>query len=210
MHPEVVVPRDATRRGPVAGRPTSPGSAEDIFGGCTMTTQARHNAPSDLDGHHRKTYEAIFRHPAAHNLEWHDVRSLLGAPGQRGGRAQRRPRGDAERARGDPARPQTQGCRLGRGAAGDPPLPGPVRRVGDRTAGRHGDGPARRHRPPRGRRSTGACGTAPSRDRSCRTTRTASAVTCGPRTRRPTERGSRSGKASTKPSPRRYGAPTGS
>lgn len=44
-----------------------------------MTTQIRHKAPSDLDGHHRKTYEAIFRHPAAHNLEWHDVRSLLDA-----------------------------------------------------------------------------------------------------------------------------------
>lgn len=27
---------------------------------------------------HQRTYETIFRHPAAHNLEWRDVRSLLG------------------------------------------------------------------------------------------------------------------------------------
>jgi hypothetical protein len=33
--------------------------------------------PPSLNGRHRHTYEAIFRHPAAHNLEWHDVRSLL-------------------------------------------------------------------------------------------------------------------------------------
>jgi hypothetical protein len=30
-----------------------------------------------LTGTHRRTYETIFRHPAAHNLEWRDVRSLL-------------------------------------------------------------------------------------------------------------------------------------
>lgn len=35
--------------------------------------------PPNLSGHHRKTWEAIFRHPVAHNLEWHDVASLLGA-----------------------------------------------------------------------------------------------------------------------------------
>jgi len=44
-----------------------------------MTTQDRFKAPHDLDKHHRHTYEAIFRHPAAHNLEWRDVRSLLEA-----------------------------------------------------------------------------------------------------------------------------------
>ena len=27
---------------------------------------------------HQRTYETIFHHPAAHNLEWRDVRSLLG------------------------------------------------------------------------------------------------------------------------------------
>jgi hypothetical protein len=32
-----------------------------------------------MSGHHRHTYEALFRHPTAHNLEWHDVRSLLAA-----------------------------------------------------------------------------------------------------------------------------------
>ena len=45
--------------------------------GSTMTTQYRHEAPPHLNGRHQHTYEAIFRHPAAHNLEWHDVRSLL-------------------------------------------------------------------------------------------------------------------------------------
>jgi len=44
-----------------------------------MTTQDRIETPSDLNGRHRHTWEAIFRHPAARNLEWHDVRSLLGA-----------------------------------------------------------------------------------------------------------------------------------
>jgi len=30
-----------------------------------------------LNGHHRVTMAAIFSHPAAHNVEWHDVLSLL-------------------------------------------------------------------------------------------------------------------------------------
>ena len=44
-----------------------------------MTTQDRPIAQPHLNGRHQNTYEAIFRHPAAHNLEWHDVRSLLDA-----------------------------------------------------------------------------------------------------------------------------------
>ncbi len=32
---------------------------------------------SHLDGHHRATVEKIFQHPAGHNIEWHDVLSLL-------------------------------------------------------------------------------------------------------------------------------------
>lgn len=32
-----------------------------------------------LDGHHRATVEKIFNHPAGHNIQWHDVLSLLGA-----------------------------------------------------------------------------------------------------------------------------------
>jgi hypothetical protein len=44
-----------------------------------MTTQERPQAPAHLNGRHQQTYDAIFRHPAAHNLEWHDVRSLLAA-----------------------------------------------------------------------------------------------------------------------------------
>jgi len=36
----------------------------------------------NLSGSHLRTYEAIFRHPTAHNLEWHDVLSMLGALGE--------------------------------------------------------------------------------------------------------------------------------
>jgi len=32
---------------------------------------------SHLSGHHRATVEKIFQHPVGHNIEWHDVRSLL-------------------------------------------------------------------------------------------------------------------------------------
>jgi hypothetical protein len=30
-----------------------------------------------LDGHHRGTVDRLFRHPASHNIQWHDVVSLL-------------------------------------------------------------------------------------------------------------------------------------
>lgn len=30
-----------------------------------------------LNGHHRRTLASIFLHPASHNVEWHDVLSLL-------------------------------------------------------------------------------------------------------------------------------------
>ncbi len=30
-----------------------------------------------LDGHHRATVDKIFQHPAGHNIQWHDVLSLL-------------------------------------------------------------------------------------------------------------------------------------
>jgi hypothetical protein len=32
-----------------------------------------------LDSHHRATVEKIFQHPAGHNIQWHDVLSLLEA-----------------------------------------------------------------------------------------------------------------------------------
>ncbi len=32
---------------------------------------------SQMSGAHQATYKAIFQHPAARNLQWHDVRSLL-------------------------------------------------------------------------------------------------------------------------------------
>lgn len=31
----------------------------------------------NLDSHHRDTVEKIFGHPVSHNIEWHDVVSLL-------------------------------------------------------------------------------------------------------------------------------------
>jgi hypothetical protein len=31
----------------------------------------------DLDTHHRATVEKIFRHPVGHNVQWHDIVSLL-------------------------------------------------------------------------------------------------------------------------------------
>ena len=34
-----------------------------------------------LNRHHRVTVEGIFRHPVGHNIEWHDVLSLLGRVG---------------------------------------------------------------------------------------------------------------------------------
>ncbi len=30
-----------------------------------------------LTGHHRATVEKIFQHPVSHNIQWHDVVSLL-------------------------------------------------------------------------------------------------------------------------------------
>jgi hypothetical protein len=32
-----------------------------------------------LTGHHRVTLEKIFEHPVSHNIQWHDVLSLLEA-----------------------------------------------------------------------------------------------------------------------------------
>lgn len=34
---------------------------------------------NQLSHNHRATLAKIFQHPVSHNLEWHDVRSLLGA-----------------------------------------------------------------------------------------------------------------------------------
>ncbi|QVL34120.1 hypothetical protein KIH39_09495 [Telmatocola sphagniphila] len=46
-----------------------------------MNSPPRIDRLASLNGRHEHTYEAIFRHPVAHNLEWHDVRSLLRALG---------------------------------------------------------------------------------------------------------------------------------
>lgn len=37
--------------------------------------------PPHLSGHHRDTLLQIFQEPTGHNVEWHDVMSLLGAIG---------------------------------------------------------------------------------------------------------------------------------
>jgi hypothetical protein len=37
--------------------------------------------PAHLSSHHRDTLLQIFQHPASHNIEWHDVVSLLEAVG---------------------------------------------------------------------------------------------------------------------------------
>ena len=34
--------------------------------------------PVKLSGHHKVTADKIFAHPVSHNIEWHDVVSLLG------------------------------------------------------------------------------------------------------------------------------------
>jgi hypothetical protein len=35
-----------------------------------------------MDSHHRKTVEKLFTHPTSHNIQWHDVLSLLEAVAQ--------------------------------------------------------------------------------------------------------------------------------
>jgi len=35
-----------------------------------------------LDHHNRQTAERLFRHPTSHNIQWHDVMSLLEATGE--------------------------------------------------------------------------------------------------------------------------------
>ena len=37
--------------------------------------------PEHLNNHHRDTLLKLFQHPASHNIEWHDVLSLLEAVG---------------------------------------------------------------------------------------------------------------------------------
>ncbi len=48
-------------------------------GGETRSAQA---TLPHLAGRHHRTLEAIFHHPAAHNLEWTDVAALIGAIGE--------------------------------------------------------------------------------------------------------------------------------
>jgi len=38
--------------------------------------------PTKLDHHHRLTMQKVFGHPLNHNIQWHDVCSLLGRFGE--------------------------------------------------------------------------------------------------------------------------------
>lgn len=40
------------------------------------------NEMPHLDSHHRATCEKIHRHPTSHNIQWHDVLSLLASLGE--------------------------------------------------------------------------------------------------------------------------------
>jgi len=40
------------------------------------------NSTASLTGSHLRTYDRIFQHPISRNLEWHDVRALLGKLGE--------------------------------------------------------------------------------------------------------------------------------
>ncbi len=39
------------------------------------------DSPARLNGHQRDTLAQVFRHPTSHNIEWHDILSLLHAVG---------------------------------------------------------------------------------------------------------------------------------
>jgi hypothetical protein len=39
-------------------------------------------AGGEIDGHHRATVQKIFNHPVSHNIQWHDVLSLLEQVGE--------------------------------------------------------------------------------------------------------------------------------
>lgn len=44
-------------------------------------TQSATPDPASLSGPHLETLSQLFRHPTSHNIEWHDVLSLLEAVG---------------------------------------------------------------------------------------------------------------------------------
>jgi thiamine biosynthesis lipoprotein ApbE len=43
---------------------------------------ANDNEPTHLNNHHQDTLDRILQHPASHNMQWHDVVSLLEAVGE--------------------------------------------------------------------------------------------------------------------------------
>src|SRR3984957_240257 len=62
-------PRWDRTRERTANSPIGPPPIEDR--GENMAEEKR------LDSHHRATAEKIFSHPVSHNIQWHDVLSLL-------------------------------------------------------------------------------------------------------------------------------------
>jgi len=80
----------AVPRGPLTSKPTRFStlgcSAASVFlisrlcgKAATSGDEGEPEMKSRLKGSHRRTYDAIFRHPVARNLGWPDVRSMLGA-----------------------------------------------------------------------------------------------------------------------------------
>lgn len=53
--------------------------AQGIFRGTPGQIQGNQHMTEGikLDGHHRATVKKIFQHPVSHNIQWHDVLSLL-------------------------------------------------------------------------------------------------------------------------------------
>src|SRR6185369_93681 len=47
--------------------------------GATARSRKEERMPHELNSAQRQTYDAVCRHPTAHNLHWRDVKSLLGA-----------------------------------------------------------------------------------------------------------------------------------
>jgi hypothetical protein len=52
--------------------------------------------PVHLNNHHRNTLRQLLQHPASHNIEWHDVVSLLEAVGSVTGYFDRPPHKDID------------------------------------------------------------------------------------------------------------------
>jgi hypothetical protein len=64
-----VTPGSVPKAGSTLGKAGSEGPRAGMGGEVAEDTK--------LNAHHRATVEKIFRHPVSHNIQWHDVLSLL-------------------------------------------------------------------------------------------------------------------------------------